>query len=496
MAGPMNMQTMTLHPQRLLVLVAFVAAVIFTIVSIASPAQSSLVEVDAAEKANLLTPTEEQAAAESEMPMQEVIQEIRVERDKSVTQTVDEGKCLNPYSQKGFIWFPNDKEETDTTYVPFYPGMLEQPFASIWNEDGTPTDPTINGDRYYPDDRPPYDLMATAPHRWMQDFRRHYILLQKSRGNTVSDDDDSDAALANPRKPIYTKLEEAELQALEERLSWIRNTRVLIVSDSVDRYQATFMCDRFGEALVTGPTGHQTASWCHVPYWNFTVTNWHISSTSTTRPDWWWLKNMAVVPFERRWKEFYQGSVRDVIGMNGKSPDLLIFQTGIWDHKMFVTGRRAKDNAVDFNYQRSLNWREMRFYMQRVRKIIGMMRSTFGDDVPLLFRVTTLRQGDFENVGIHNIIRAARFVSRELNIEVMEFGSLVQGYFQFYIDQLHVGKGPLSVLWSNMMFWYLFRTQGGIEVKGELMKLPEPQEQKNVVQNWKLCHDVFMNDPK
>ncbi|KAK9238644.1 hypothetical protein V1525DRAFT_101120 [Lipomyces kononenkoae] len=388
--------------------------------------------------------------------------------------------CENPYLQPGFVWYNDTKEETQTTWVPFYPNLLDQSYSlTTLRSTREPVDPyTSDGDPYFPTEAPPQELLDIAPHQWMQDIVRHYELHKASVASETGQSSRSRQVL--------------ELEELENRLVWLRNRRILIVSDSVDRYQSEYICNRIGNGLTHSKQGRQTAAWCHIPAWNFTLMNWHIASVSPTRPSWWWVKEMAIVNVEERWTEYYLPTLKDTIGMNGKSPDLILFHTGLWDHTYFIRGPEALgQNAT---WSRSLNWRELRFYMQRMRMVVSMLRAQFGDDVPIMCRSVTLKRSLPSNVSILNLDRAARFVCNELDIEIMEFGEIIRGYFDFYKDTVHIDRGPLSVLWANMILWSLFRTQGGVEVRGELVKMPtNSTEVVNVAEGWNRCHNDFMN---
>ncbi|KAK9385512.1 hypothetical protein V1515DRAFT_607666 [Lipomyces mesembrius] len=388
--------------------------------------------------------------------------------------------CENPYLQPGYVWYSDTKEETNTTWVPFYPSLLDESYSSTTLETtGEPVDPyTSDGDPYFPTEQPPQELLNVSPHPWMQDMVRHYKLYNSSLALKAG---------ASSRSP-----EALEREELENRLHWLRNRRILVVSDSVDRYQSEYICNRLGLELTHSKKGRQTASWCHIPMWNLTLMNWHIASVSPTKPAWWWIQSMEIVDVEERWTEYYLPTLNDTIGMNGKSPDLILFHTGLWDHTYFIRAPEAVGGKA--SWARSLNWRELRFYMQRVRMVITMLRQQFGDDVPIMCRSVTLKKSLPSNVSILNLDRAARFVCNELDIEIMEFGEIVRGYFEFYKDMVHIDRGPLSVLWANMMFWYLFRTQGGVEVRGDLKEMPtNGTEIVDVAKEWNTCHDDFMN---
>ncbi|KAK9469163.1 hypothetical protein V1512DRAFT_268848 [Lipomyces arxii] len=287
-----------------------------------------------------------------------------------------------------------------------------------------------------------------------------------------------------------TTVDQRELDDLASNLQWVHNRRILLVSDSVDRYQSEYVCNRVGEVLVNGKRGKQSTAICHIPLFNLTFINWHVASTSMTRPDWWWVENMDIVPIETRWEKFYLPTLNETIGTNGHSPDLIMIHSSLWDHTFFVNAPQTAGGKVDFS--RSLNWREMRFYMMRFKYLVSLLRDLYGADVPMLCRATTYKKSLLSNLSIHDLDRASRYVCHELGIEVMEFGSINQGFFQMYKDMVHVNRGPTSILWANMMFWYLFRVMGGVEVKGELVKMP-PEIEVNRSAEWNRCHTSFMN---
>ncbi|KAK9358119.1 hypothetical protein V1504DRAFT_397591 [Lipomyces starkeyi] len=303
---------------------------------------------------------------------------------------------------------------------------------------------------------------------------------------------------------LTTKEKELKLQ-LEEELYWVHNRRVLLLSDSVDRYMTEYMCEELHGVFAHGPAGFQTTASCHIVYLNFTIMHWHVSSTYTSLPPWWWTGRTKIVAFEERLDEYFEPTVRQIIGKNGQSPDVVILQSGLWDQSVFalaynqmlVDQGKAKQLSKTMDLMRSLNWEEMNFYMHRIARIVELVRMRFGHDVPFLYRSMTHLANGSATMSIYDMERGARFVCQQLSVEYMEFGSLISGHYDMYRDKVHLQDGPLSALWGNMVMWYLFRTQGGLEYRGDIQRMPPKSittdsYNHSIGKAWKECHDVYM----
>ncbi|KAK9234567.1 hypothetical protein V1525DRAFT_412652 [Lipomyces kononenkoae] len=395
-----------------------------------------------------------------------------------------ESACVNPYAENGFVWFRDKDNLSDSTWVPLYEGILEQDDnKQSWNNE------QITAEQLYSDVVLPSDVLALAPYDWVQALERLHALLLK--GWRI--DEDGQWIASEAPNGHLSPDELKEMREYESLLSWVKNRRMLMVSDSVDRFQIAFFCDRLDQAPVVGPRGRHSTQWCHIPYLNFTVMHWHISSYVTNRPAWWW-DIVRIVPVEERWTEFFQATFEQVKGMNGVSPDLIMLQSGLWDQRMYAAAYQVDNEEKELDYSRPLNWAELRFYMQRERSLITLLREQFGNDVPIVYRMSTLQRTKDRNTNLYDINRAARFVAHQTDMEIMDFGNMVQGHEHLYFDFVHVGRGALSTVWANMWLWYLFRGQGGIELKGRIVQMPTEDKQYNVSSNWNLCHEKFMND--
>ncbi|KAK9447840.1 uncharacterized protein V1518DRAFT_376248 [Limtongia smithiae] len=292
------------------------------------------------------------------------------------------------------------------------------------------------------------------------------------------------------------------------RTNWVRNKTVLVVGDSIDRYLTAFLCrDNLGgdnRELF----GYQTTQECHVAWLNFTIIAWHTTSMMDIRPKWWWVKTMKTVTWEDRWEEYFERSItRNVTAADGNItsyrilPDLVIFQSGLWDISAFVTSRRSSmlegvaatdQDSVELDFRRSLNYRELRFYMTRLSKILSFVQTELPHS-PILCRTVTQRRKGNENTMSTQITRAQSYVCKNHNLESMPFAENIANLFgagELFKDTVHYKNGPLSALYSNMLLSYLFRASGGVEVKGTIMRYPPARA--NPMQEWNRCHRHFM----
>ncbi|KAK9321108.1 hypothetical protein V1517DRAFT_327243 [Lipomyces orientalis] len=396
-------------------------------------------------------------------------------------------QCVNPYSRQGFIWMEDKSSEMDTSWVPFYEGTLQEKFAQIWDDKGQSVDPTTKNVRYYPDIVPPSELLKSAPTSWIQLIMRHRIL---RKAVAKSKTKENDAAGVQSQDKL-------QLRQLDEQLSWVRGRRILIVGDSVDEDLTANMCEMLGSSIEyrkgRDSDEHLTAI-CKVQELNLTIVYWQIACVGNSCPSESSNPTVKAVAIEDRWQQHFLPTADTAVGANGMSPDLVILQTGLSDVQDFVNAHKERYHSKSADYARVLTYRELVFYMQRVRYAIYKLRALYGDHLPIIYRSISLKNTDDGDTAAVNLDQAARFACREVDVEVMEFGHIMRGYYSFYDDDVHLKRGPLTVLWANMVFWYLFRSQGGVEVRGELVKMPEING--TVAENWKMCHEAYMNDPK
>ncbi|KAK9368611.1 hypothetical protein V1509DRAFT_623406 [Lipomyces kononenkoae] len=388
-------------------------------------------------------------------------------------------ECINPYAQPGFIWMEARNTTDNTTWVPFYDGLLDQQFSQLWDAKGVPVDKMVDDTRYFPNNVPPNDLLQSSPTQWFQLLRQYK--------NEVD-------AISTEKAPDRKKESIRNSQELEKQLYWLQNRSLLVLGDSVDETLVFYLCNLLDASLEYGQTNGSsgtTIATCHIRDLNLTITHWQLGCVgkhcSGNAPE-------TLESIDQKWDEYFIPASRSVVGQNGASPDLVIFQLGLWGEQFFVNQYREYVKAKKIDYSRTLNFRELVVYRRLLGRIISKLRDLYGVRVPILYRTVALKNTLEQDMVALNLDSAARYTCRELDVEIMDFGWLVRGYYSFYSDDVNIGQGPLSALWINMAFWYLFRSQGGVEVRGEVVRMPDRDEA--TVDFWHMCHGSFMKDLK
>ncbi|KAK9448046.1 uncharacterized protein V1518DRAFT_375510 [Limtongia smithiae] len=383
-------------------------------------------------------------------------------------------RCVNPYNEEGLLYFPGSTDLLNTTYVTFS-SLLDSDISSVSVENYP--DAMLRGQRAFPNRPLPQALIDAAPHNWLKDL----MLLKE--------------ATASKQLAKYPEV--------VERTNWLRNRTILLVGDSIDRSMSAFLCQRnLGGENGMGPYGFQTTTRCHVPFLNFTLIGWHIASLYDTKPTWWWKKDMEIVDFEHRWEKYFLPSL---IADNGARVhiDLAVVQSGMWDHGAFVTSRLAEYAAKNGgnmnappgpkNFKRSLNFLELRFFINRFRTLLQRVLDDL-PDTPVACRALTERSLGDENTAMHQLDRAQAYACKTLDVETIPFSTNIFGIFgtgNLLIDAIHYDNGPISALWSNMILYYLYRTQGGLDINGTLsLDVGAPTG----MPAWSRCHDYFMQN--
>ncbi|KAK9234566.1 hypothetical protein V1525DRAFT_412650 [Lipomyces kononenkoae] len=396
--------------------------------------------------------------------------------ENKLTSSENSYKCINPYAQPGFIWMETRNTVDNTTWVPFYSGLLDEQFAQLWDAKGVPVDKIIDDTRYFPNYFPPNDLLKSAPTQWFQLMRQY-----KSVADTVSTEKSPD------RKEASTKT----LQELEQQLYWLQNRSLLVVGDSVDETLVSHLCNSFDATLEYGQTNDTSIVSCNIREWNLTVTHWQFGCVGHHCSN---VAGETLESIDQKWNQYFIPTSGSVVGQNGVSPDLIIFQFGLWGEQFFVNQYRQYVHWRRLDYTRTLNYKELVVYTQLLRRTVSILRDLYGHSVPILYRTVALKNTKEQDMPALNLDSAARYACRELDVEIMDFGWLMRGYYSFYSDDVNIDNGPLSALWANMAFWYLFRSQGGVEVRGDLVKMPDTDV--TTVDGWNMCHDSFMRDLK
>ncbi|KAK9474558.1 uncharacterized protein V1510DRAFT_401222 [Dipodascopsis tothii] len=391
-------------------------------------------------------------------------------------------ECADPYVQDGFLHTTSNVR--DTRWLPLY---LDDRYAEPPANAQYP--PARNGDAVveptFSTAPPPPAVLGRAPRNWLRDAANYHFMLQDVANH------------ANRGAGTARTLSETD-RRLTRDLHWLHNRRLLVLGDSVDRFMIQFICEEFGstsreaksEAGTDRIGGKHTSAYCHIPTLNFTVAHWHVAGMYTLHPDWWWLPHMDTVAFEERWPKFFEPFRDRVAGLDGRNPDLILFQSGLWDERMFRESAISKldlprAEAVETALGREgrpLTWDETTFFKARMAKFIDLIRDNF-PAVPVMYRsLTTRREAGKADLPTIGMDRVSRHLAAQNGIKVFEWASLVRGHSTEYLDYLHMGRGSSSYLWGQMVLHYLFSAAGGVQVEGQVVRWPEPEPRQYVVE--------------
>ncbi|UZP44903.1 hypothetical protein NXS19_012715 [Fusarium pseudograminearum] len=263
---------------------------------------------------------------------------------------------------------------------------------------------------------------------------------------------------------------------------WLWGRRIILFSDSVDRFMMQFFCSEFKHNMKQ-PKAHTIAS-CSIPEFNLTFVHWHFAGSMTYRPDWWWMDDMEEIAFEERWDKYWTPMYDQVRGPKNR-PDLILWQNGLWDQRAFWEAGEAnheKDVYPMGSRERQLVWQEVRFAAARIRDFVKRISTEFGD-APTMFRSMTMhRESNARDASIYDLERLSRAIAAKAGHEVFEWGRLISSLSMLYKDQTHPGRGPASWLWGNMVLEYLARV-------GEA----GDEKRKPYFDGWDKCHSELVS---
>ncbi|KAK9376705.1 uncharacterized protein V1513DRAFT_437877 [Lipomyces chichibuensis] len=383
--------------------------------------------------------------------------------------------CRDPYREPGYLHIPD--EVSRTQWVPFVDDFLDMPSPSTANY---PTDKIPE----FKDAPPPAEMLSRAPHNWLLDLIQYESILKHT---TTKSESASILDLSSDQADLV------------RRVNWIHNRRLLVLGDSIDRFMVQFFCEDLNGSYHNTQSsqygGQHTTFSCSIPYLNFTIYHWHVASMYPMRPHWWWLSHIKHVAFEDRFENLFKPVWNEVISMNGRTPDLIFFQSGLWDERAFresyrnmkePDGDKQDDETRKKNEAqrketglgregRQLAWEELEFFKARMSKFIMYLREKFGENTPMMYRsLTTRRDSTNADLPTIDMDRVSRALMARHGLEIFEWARLARGFSTQYQDYLHIGHGPLSVTWANMMLYYLFRATGGVDYDGKFLRFPDP----------------------
>ncbi|KAI8716966.1 hypothetical protein NCS52_00991500 [Fusarium sp. LHS14.1] len=375
--------------------------------------------------------------------------------------------CVDPYRRPGYLYIPQDaKQYHDTRYIPYTEEYLNADAPEYAQYPAAEGELIFNATEVEaeflesPANPQPWMQKAVAEHR-----RRTEAAQQSKEGNLTVED-------------FVSMKNDAEL-------GWLWGRRVVMFSDSVDRYMTQFFCEEFdGEITfpVKDESGRFSKGICDVPAFNLTLVYLHSTGSFTYKPKWWWKPKIKYVAWEERWEKLWKPHESPIQGEKGR-PDLILWQNGLWDQRAFWEGGSAMHNPEELRIAekgRQMVWQEVRFVTARIRKIAQRLNDEFGADAPIMFRSLTVhRETGMGDAIMFDLDRLGRAVAEQAGHEVFEWGRLITLLGTLYRDQMHPGKGPGSWLWGNMLLEYLARSVGA-KVGGET--------RSPYFDGWDACH--------
>ncbi|KAK9379443.1 uncharacterized protein V2V93DRAFT_373798 [Kockiozyma suomiensis] len=400
---------------------------------------------------------------------------VKVSEDDDDEGKGDERKFMEDapeYSGKGRPWF------LDAAYVPYYDDLIIRKVPSLaqypLSEDLANDVDNAWTNKFFSDEREiPASILKTAPINWMQHLRDFVSTSHPSR-------------------------------ELRDSLRWLRNKRILIMADSLDRDLLMSMCAILGLKGKKSLYGHNTVSYCSAGRLNFTIYHWDLASMYISRPKWWWLPHMEEVSFENRTETIFKDHIPETFGdLFSGAPDLVLYQSLLYDWRADMEGLRTrrkflaelnKDISTDpIPLVRPMLWFELDFYRARQQKFITYMRDLFGNEVPFLFRAAIPRGSNRKSEGgLYALDAMARLVANSFGVEVFEWGHILEGYSTIaYSDSVHVKRGPHAVIYANMLLYYLFRAAGGVESRGAVKTWPS-EDGVAAGAGWEQCSPYRM----
>ncbi|KAJ4130679.1 hypothetical protein NW768_006216 [Fusarium equiseti] len=390
-------------------------------------------------------------------------------KNTPANSNIEPRNCRDPYRRPGYLIIPpNRTDYRETQWMPFTETFLnaEAPETAAYPP---------KGELIFNDTAVPEEFLKgpEIPRQWMkiatEENRRRIEALKHIKNPTVDD---------------FAAMKD------EGGLGWLWGRRLVEFGDSVDRREAKYVCHEFGSEMIF-PKLHPIEKWpkgvCNIPAFNLTFFAFHNAGGFTYRPDWFWYKEMRIIPFEERWKKLWKPHENPINGPRGR-PDLIFFQNGLWDQRGFQVGgqkHHQDDNSTLVARHRKMTWDELHFFSARLRLFLQRLEKEF-PDTPMMWRSLTFHQktgsGD---IMLIEMDRYGRALAEQHGHEVFEWARIMTLLGDQYEDGTHPGEGALSWLWGNMVLEYLARAAGaGAQVGGDV-RWP-------YFEGWDACHDEFV----
>ncbi|KAF4964687.1 hypothetical protein FSARC_7394 [Fusarium sarcochroum] len=382
------------------------------------------------------------------------------------TETKTARNCEDPYRRPGFLVIPSDEEAyRETTWMPYTDKFLnaEPPESAAY--------PPQQAELIFNDTNVPQEFLTGPgmPQQWMHIVTREYRRRRKAINH-----------IENATASDYASMKD------DGGLGWLWGRRILEFGDSIDRYEAWYVCQELGSEMnfpAVDPMGKErhAKGICDIPAFNVTFFVFHSAGSFTYTPRWFWYPSISIVAFEERWNKIWKPHEEPINGPNGR-PDLVLWQNGLWDQRAFTRGghKMHQGNTTMNARYRKLVWEELRFYSSRLRKFADRMVDEF-PDTPKMFRSLTVhKKTGMEDVMVVEMDRLGRALAEQYGHEIFEWSRIISLLGDLYRDRTHPAKGALSWLWGNMVLEYLARSAGA-QVGGT--------ERWPYFEGWDACHE-------
>lgn len=294
-------------------------------------------------------------------------------------------------------------------------------------------------------------------------------------------------------------------------LDFLRNRSVLMIGDSIDRNLAT----HFGRTALQGTAGYHTilnppesshivatklsshqVGVSHLPELNFSIANWFLMGVGVQdEVAFYHPREDLPQEFERRLETFFFPLLKARLL---PKPDLITYNSGLWDLEYLARTRMAKYNLPDIQPRTReapaslalsklgdgspLSLTELAYHRARLRRflkvLIKFIHELYGDHhssvdyknspIEIMYRSMHLGNSTITNAfapeRIHQIDESNRLVAKEFNIKVFEWGKMTTGLHTQLSDpipSIHFGDGSAQYIFGDMLLFYLKRLYSG-----------------------------------